>query len=46
MMQKVSMVCKVIYGIKSLIDYKGDSNDDIDWNRILKESERYENITQ
>jgi endo-beta-N-acetylglucosaminidase D len=46
MMRKANMACKVIYGIKSLIDSKDDSNTDVDWNQILKESERYEDITR
>lgn len=46
MMQKANMACKVVYGIKSLMDSKDDSNADVDWNHILKESERHESITQ
>lgn len=46
MMQKANMACKVIYGITSLLDFEDDYNTDVDWNHILKESERYENITQ
>jgi hypothetical protein len=46
MMQKVNMVCKVIYGIASLIDSKDDSNTDVDLNHVSKESECYEDITR
>lgn len=46
MMQKANMACKVIYGIKSLIDSKDDSNADVYWNHTLKESERHESITR
>lgn len=46
MMHKANMACKVIYGITTLIDSKDDSNTEVDWNHILKESERYENITR
>jgi hypothetical protein len=46
MIQKANMACKVIYGITNLLYFKDDSNTDVDWNYILKESERYEDITR
>lgn len=42
MMRKVNIACKVIHGITSMIDSKGDSNTNVD----RKESERHENITR
>lgn len=46
MIKKANVAYKVIHGITSLLDSEDDSNTDVDWNHILKKSERYENITR
>ena len=45
-MQKANMACKVIYGITKILDFEDDSNTDVDWDYILKESGCYEKTTR